>query len=60
MGLVLLSTNSKLVRDRASGHQIQTDNPGLVARAIEQVIEAAVKGTRLDQAIISTGSPRAR
>ena len=42
-GLVLLSTNSKLIRDRASGHQIQTENPGLVARAIEHVIDAATK-----------------
>jgi hypothetical protein len=47
MGLMLLSTNSKLVRDRSSGHQIQTDNPGLVAGAIEQVIAAVVKGTRI-------------
>ena len=48
MGLMLLSTNSTVIRDRASGHQIQTDNPALVARAIEQVIEAVLKGTRLD------------
>jgi len=48
LGLLLLSTNSKLIRDRKSGHQIQTDNPTLVARAIEQVIEAVVKGTRLE------------
>jgi pimeloyl-ACP methyl ester carboxylesterase len=48
MGLMLLSTNSKVIRDRTSGHQIQTDNPTLVARAIEQVIEAVVRGTRLE------------
>ena len=48
MGLMLLSTNSKVIRDRSSGHQIQTDNPTLVARAIEQVIEAVVRGTRLE------------
>lgn len=48
MGLVLLSRNSKLVRDPSSGHQIQVDNPQLVARAIEEVVEAAVRGTRLE------------
>jgi pimeloyl-ACP methyl ester carboxylesterase len=48
MGLVLLSTNSKVIRDRTSGHQIQTDNPRLVARAIEQVIAAVIRGTRLE------------
>ena len=48
MGLMLLSTNSKVIRDRTSGHQIQTDNPTLVAHAIEQVIEAVVRGTRLE------------
>ncbi|HXT70566.1 MAG TPA: alpha/beta hydrolase [Vicinamibacterales bacterium] len=48
-GLVLLSTNSKLIRDRTSGHQIHNDNPALVARAIEQVVEAVLKGTRLDR-----------
>lgn len=48
MGLMLLSTNSKVIRDRTSGHQIQTDNPALVARAIEQVIEAVVRGTRVE------------
>jgi hypothetical protein len=30
-----------------SGHNIQVDNPQLVARAIEEVVEAAVKGTKL-------------
>ena len=48
MGLVLLSRNSKLIRDPSSGHHIQTDNPQLVARAIEEVVEAVVRGTRLD------------
>jgi pimeloyl-ACP methyl ester carboxylesterase len=47
MGLVLLSRNSKLVRDPLSGHNIQVDNPQLVARAIQEVVEAAVKGTKL-------------
>ncbi len=49
MGLVLLSTNSRLVRDRTSGHQIQTDNPALVADAIRQVRDAVVKGVRLER-----------
>jgi pimeloyl-ACP methyl ester carboxylesterase len=47
MGLVLLSKNSKVVRDPLSGHNIQVDNPQLVARTIEEVVEAAVKGTKL-------------
>jgi pimeloyl-ACP methyl ester carboxylesterase len=47
MGLVLLSKNSKLVRDPSSGHNIQIDNPQLVARAIDEVAQAAVKGTQL-------------
>jgi pimeloyl-ACP methyl ester carboxylesterase len=42
-----LSSNSKFVLDPSSGHQIQTDNPELVARAIEEVVEAVAKGTRL-------------
>jgi pimeloyl-ACP methyl ester carboxylesterase len=45
---VLLSRNSKLVRDPSSGHNIQLDNPQLVARVIAEVVEAAVKGTKLD------------
>ncbi len=46
--LVGLSRNSKLVRDPSSGHDVHVDNPPLVARAIEQVIEAAVMGTSLN------------
>jgi pimeloyl-ACP methyl ester carboxylesterase len=42
-----VSRNSKLVRDPASGHHIHVDNPKLVASAIEEVVTAAVKGTRL-------------
>jgi pimeloyl-ACP methyl ester carboxylesterase len=48
MGLVLLSRNSKLIRDPSSGHGIQTDNPALVARAIRQVIDAVVNKTPLE------------
>jgi pimeloyl-ACP methyl ester carboxylesterase len=42
-----LSTNSKLIRDPSSGHNIHIDNPQLVARAIEEVLDAVSKGTRL-------------
>jgi pimeloyl-ACP methyl ester carboxylesterase len=45
--LVRLSRNSKLVWDPSSGHHIYRDNPQLVTRAIEDVIEAASKGVRL-------------
>jgi hypothetical protein len=47
-GLVLLSRNSKLIRDPSSGHGIQTDNPALVATAIRQVIDAVVKKAPLE------------
>jgi pimeloyl-ACP methyl ester carboxylesterase len=42
--LARLSGNSKLVRDPSSGHFMQVDNPQLVARAIEEVTDAATKG----------------
>jgi pimeloyl-ACP methyl ester carboxylesterase len=42
-----ISRNSKLVRDPASGHHIHVDNPKLVADAIEEVVSAAMKGTKL-------------
>lgn len=42
-----LSRNSKLVRDPASGHHIHVDNAALVAGAIEEVVTAAAKGTKL-------------
>lgn len=42
-----LSQNSKFVLDPSSRHSIHTDNPELVARAIEEVLEAASKGRRL-------------
>jgi pimeloyl-ACP methyl ester carboxylesterase len=45
--LAKLSRNSKVVRDASSGHNIQADNPQLVAISIEQVVDAASKGTRL-------------
>jgi pimeloyl-ACP methyl ester carboxylesterase len=42
-----ISKNSTLVRDPASGHHIHKDNPKLVATAIEEVVTAATKGTKL-------------
>lgn len=45
--LARLSRNSKLVVDPSSGHNIHVDNAQLVARAIEEVIDAASKGVRL-------------
>jgi pimeloyl-ACP methyl ester carboxylesterase len=45
--LARLSRNSRLVRDPSSGHHIHVDNPELVARSIEEVIQAASQGTRL-------------
>jgi hypothetical protein len=35
------------VRHPSSGHSIRVDNPNLVAHAIEEIIDAATKGTRL-------------
>lgn len=42
-----LSSNSKFVLDPSSGHNIQNDNPQLVARAIEEVLAALSKNARL-------------
>jgi pimeloyl-ACP methyl ester carboxylesterase len=42
-----LSSNSKFVLDPSSGHNIQNDNPQLVARAIEEVLAALSKDGRL-------------
>ena len=47
MDLARLSRNSKFVRDPLSGHNIHVDNPKLVATAIEEVVTAGMKGTRL-------------
>jgi pimeloyl-ACP methyl ester carboxylesterase len=47
MDLARLSRNSKFVRDPLSGHNIHVDNPTLVANAIEEVVTAALKGTKL-------------
>jgi pimeloyl-ACP methyl ester carboxylesterase len=42
-----LSRNSKFLRDPDSGHNIQIENPKLVARAIEEVVAAVKRNTRL-------------
>ena len=47
MDLARLSRNSKFVRDPLSGHNIHVDNPMLVATAIEEVVTAGMKGTKL-------------
>ena len=43
------SRNSRLIRDPSSGHHIHVDNPTLVANTIEEVVTAAMKGTRLGE-----------
>jgi pimeloyl-ACP methyl ester carboxylesterase len=45
--LARLSRNSKLILDPTSGHTIHTQHPHLVARAIEELLEAATKGVPL-------------
>jgi pimeloyl-ACP methyl ester carboxylesterase len=47
--LARLSRNSKFILDPSSRHEIQIDNPQLVARAIDEVLEAVSKGNRLTQ-----------
>ena len=44
-----LSSNSKFVLDPSSGHNIQADNPRLVARAIEEVLAVISKGLPLSE-----------
>jgi pimeloyl-ACP methyl ester carboxylesterase len=41
------SRNSKFILDPESGHNIESDNPKLVARAIEEVVEAVVGKAKL-------------
>jgi pimeloyl-ACP methyl ester carboxylesterase len=45
--LARISRNSKLVLDPSSGHRIHVENPNLVAKAIEEVVTAAMKGATL-------------
>ena len=39
--LLGLSNNSKMVRDPSSGHHVHVENPGLVAKAIADVVDAS-------------------
>jgi pimeloyl-ACP methyl ester carboxylesterase len=48
--LARLSRNSKFVRDPLSGHNIHVENPMVVASAIEEVVTAGMKGTKLAEA----------
>lgn len=45
--LTQLSNNSKFFQDPESGHAMQNDNPKLVARSIEEVIQAILKKSKL-------------
>ena len=45
--LAHLSTNSKHIVDKNSGHNIHLEDPALVIGAIKQVFEAAVYHTQL-------------
>ena len=42
-----LSSNARFVRDETSGHAIHRDNPALVVKAINDVLDAVAHGTRL-------------
>ncbi|HEX2698209.1 MAG TPA: alpha/beta hydrolase, partial [Anaerolineales bacterium] len=44
-----LSRNSKYILAPTSGHAIHQDNPVLVARAIEEVLDAVSKGVPMKQ-----------
>ena len=45
--LTILSSNSKFIPDPKSSHFIQNDNPAIVARSIQVVIEAITSKTKL-------------
>ena len=47
VGFTKLSRNSKLIVAENSGHHIQLDEPAVVTSAIQQVIEAAQRRTKL-------------
>lgn len=47
LDLAALSRNSKFVVDSSSSHQIPSQNPDLVARTIESVVDAVRTGRRL-------------
>jgi len=45
--LSILSGNSKFILDPASSHQIQNDNPAIVATAVKMVIHSIISKSRL-------------
>jgi len=47
--LAALSSNGRFVHDAQSGHNLHRDNPGLVVQAIEDIVKAVDKGSRLAQ-----------
>jgi hypothetical protein len=51
--LARLSRNSKFILDPSSSHRIHGDNPQLVARAIEEVVEAASKRILLKPSLVA-------
>ncbi|HMG68288.1 MAG TPA: alpha/beta hydrolase, partial [Chitinophagaceae bacterium] len=45
--LTVLSSNSKFILDPKSSHSIQNDNPGIVAKSIQMVINSITSKTKL-------------
>jgi len=45
--LTILSSNSKFILDPKSSHQIQNDNPEIVAKAIQMIINSITSKTKL-------------
>jgi len=46
-GLTILSSNSKFILDPKSSHQIQNENPEIVAKAVKMIINSIVTKTKL-------------
>jgi pimeloyl-ACP methyl ester carboxylesterase len=46
-GLTILSNNSRFILDPKSSHQIQNDNPEIVAKSIQMVINSITSKTKL-------------
>jgi len=44
-----LSRNSKFILDPTSGHNIEHDNPKLVAEAIQELVSELSRGRKLGQ-----------
>jgi pimeloyl-ACP methyl ester carboxylesterase len=45
--LTSLSSNSKFILDSKSGHMIQNDNPGIVAKAIQMIVDSITSENKL-------------